>query len=160
MIIMDTYEYIPANFTCYMHLQCNRGPLSTCLDWSEICNEQVDCLDGEFDEENCWQMEINQCNDDEFRCTNGQCIPQSFYRDDSNTADCIDGSDEITSRPYKNINSCNRGIPSIGCEEHTCKHTFLTSSCQEERSRIMWMAVYSTKDDSISEECWSALNVS
>ncbi|CAF4405138.1 unnamed protein product, partial [Rotaria sp. Silwood2] len=90
-----TYEYNPNHFTCYTHLQCNRGPFPACLDWSEICDAQVNCLDGEFDEEHCWQIEINECNDNEYRCTNGQCIPQSFFRDDSNTSDCLDGSDEI-----------------------------------------------------------------
>ncbi|CAF2974366.1 unnamed protein product [Rotaria sp. Silwood2] len=93
-----TYEYNPTNFTCYTHLKCNRGPFPACLDWSEICNGQVDCLDGEFDEEHCWQLEINECNDNEYRCTNGQCIPESFFRDDINTPDCLDGSDEIQTR--------------------------------------------------------------
>ncbi|CAF3272097.1 unnamed protein product [Rotaria sp. Silwood2] len=74
-----TYEYNPYNFTCYTHLQCNRGPFPACLDWSEICDAQVNCLDEEFDEEHCWQIEINKCNDNEYRCTNGQCIPQSFF---------------------------------------------------------------------------------
>ncbi|CAF0926998.1 unnamed protein product [Rotaria sp. Silwood1] len=114
-----TYEYNPNNFTCYTHLQCNRGPFPACLDWSEICNGQVDCLDGEFDEEHCWQLEINECNDNEYRCTNGQCIPQSFFRDDRNTPDCLDGSDEI-SLNFEHSYKCNRGIPSFECEEK-CK---------------------------------------
>ncbi|CAF3392918.1 unnamed protein product [Rotaria sp. Silwood2] len=59
------YEYNPINFTCYTHLQCNRGPFPACLDWSEVCNGQFDCLDGKFDEEHCWQLEINECNDNE-----------------------------------------------------------------------------------------------
>ncbi|CAF3528930.1 unnamed protein product [Rotaria sp. Silwood1] len=101
-----TYEYNPNNFTCYTHLQCNRGPFPACLDWSEICNGQVDCLDGEFDEEHCWQLEINECNDNEYRCTNGQCIPQSFFRDDRNTPDCLDGSDEI-SLSFEHSYKCN-----------------------------------------------------
>ncbi|CAF5173032.1 unnamed protein product, partial [Rotaria sp. Silwood1] len=66
------YEYNPTNFTCYTHLQCNRGPFPVCLNWSEICD-----------------------GDNEYRCTNGQCIPQSFFRDDINTPDCLDGSDEV-----------------------------------------------------------------
>ncbi|CAF4777463.1 unnamed protein product [Rotaria sp. Silwood2] len=89
------YEYDPTNLTCYTHLQCNRGPFPACLDWSEICDGQVDCIDDNFDEEYCWQLEINECNDNEYRCTNGQCIPRSFFRDDDNTPDCLDGSDEV-----------------------------------------------------------------
>ncbi|CAF4934193.1 unnamed protein product, partial [Rotaria sp. Silwood2] len=58
-----TYTYHLTNFTCYIHLQCNRGPSPTCLHWTGICNGQIDCLDGEFDEEHCWQLEIKQCDD-------------------------------------------------------------------------------------------------
>jgi hypothetical protein len=46
-----TYEYYPTNFTCYTHLQCNRGPSPACLDWREICDGQIDCLNGGIDEE-------------------------------------------------------------------------------------------------------------
>jgi hypothetical protein len=42
----NTFEYNPINLTCYELLQCNRGPLPACLDWSEICNGQIDCLNG------------------------------------------------------------------------------------------------------------------
>ncbi|CAF2896120.1 unnamed protein product [Rotaria sp. Silwood2] len=78
--------------TCYTGLpKCNIGG-ERCLDWREICNGQVDCLNGE-DELNCWQMEINECRSDEFRCTNGACIPEEFFRDLS--TECADQSDEI-----------------------------------------------------------------
>ncbi|UJR19278.1 hypothetical protein I4U23_022407 [Adineta vaga] len=45
------------SLTCYISLQCYRG--SSCLDWSEICDGKIDCLDGSFDEEYCSQIEIN-----------------------------------------------------------------------------------------------------
>ncbi len=83
------YEYNPTNFTYYTHLKCNRGPFPSCLDWSEICDGKVDCLDGNFDEEHCWQLEINQCKENEYRCLNGQCIPQSFFRDNPYIPDCV-----------------------------------------------------------------------
>ena len=82
MIFIVIYEYNPTNFTCYTHLKCNRGPFPSCLDWTEICDGKIDCLDGGFDEEHCWQLEINECKDNEYRCKNGQCIPKSFYQDD------------------------------------------------------------------------------
>ncbi|CAF3755523.1 unnamed protein product [Rotaria sp. Silwood1] len=151
-----TFEYNLTNFTCYTHLQCNRGPFPACLDWSEICDGKVDCLDGEFDEEHCWQLEINECNDNEYRCINGQCISQSFFRDDINIPDCLDGSDEnqmIIEQSYK----CKTDIPSFACEEKTCLHTFMTSSCVEQRQTLLLKAVYSAKDNSTSEQCWSAL---
>ncbi|CAF3637697.1 unnamed protein product [Rotaria sp. Silwood1] len=147
-----TYKYNPTNFTCYSHLQCNRGPFPACLDWSEICNGQLDCLDSEFDEEHCWQLEINQCNDNEYQCTNGQCIPQSFFRDDSNTPDCVDGSDEpfvLTSQ----LSKCSTDEPSFECEERTCQATFLTTSCWRQRGDLLLQAIYSTKDNSTSEQC-------
>ena len=31
------------------------APLTSCLDWSEICDGKVDCLDGGRDEEECWR---------------------------------------------------------------------------------------------------------
>ena len=37
--------------SCYEHLQCNRGgdrgqTPGTCLDWREVCDGKVDCIDG------------------------------------------------------------------------------------------------------------------
>jgi hypothetical protein len=51
------HEYHPINLTCYIDLECNRGPDPSCLDWSEICDGKIDCLDGGFDEEHCWLFE-------------------------------------------------------------------------------------------------------
>ncbi|CAF4637042.1 unnamed protein product [Rotaria sp. Silwood1] len=87
------HEYKPTTLTCYTHLQCNRGSIFACLDWSEICDGIVDCQNG-VDEESCWQMEINECEDNEDRCLNGQCIPKTFFHDDPNVFECLDRSDE------------------------------------------------------------------
>ncbi|CAF1417530.1 unnamed protein product [Adineta steineri] len=104
------------HITCYIHLQCNRGHPPACLHWTEICNGQIDCLNGGVDEEYCWQLEINECNEDEHRCANGQCVPKPFFQDDTYAPDC-----------YK-----------------------------AEPSNIMWDSLYSTKDNSTSNKCWSA----
>ncbi|CAF4136103.1 unnamed protein product [Rotaria sp. Silwood2] len=114
------YEYDPTNLTCYTHLQCNRGPFPACLDWSEICDGQVDCIDDNFDEEYCWQLEINECNDNEYRCTNGQCIPRSFFRDDDNTPDCLDGSDEVLNYARTVKSSMYQCINSVKCISVNC----------------------------------------
>ena len=74
-----THPYSPTTLTCYVHLNCDRGPDSTCLDWTEICNGELNCLNGNFDEEYCWQLEMNKCNEDEFQCRTGQCISKSFF---------------------------------------------------------------------------------
>ncbi|CAF4216527.1 unnamed protein product, partial [Rotaria sordida] len=49
--------------TCYEHLHCQA--ILSYLDWREICDGKIDCLDS-FDEKNCWKLEVNDCNDNEF----------------------------------------------------------------------------------------------
>ncbi|CAF4400089.1 unnamed protein product [Rotaria sp. Silwood2] len=117
-IIFQLYShgYEPTTFTCYVHLQCNRGPAPSCLDWSEICDGKIDCMDGGYDEEYCWQLEINDCEDDEYRCSNGQCIPYAFFRDDSLTPDCLDGSDEV-SKFRDERDNCDKSGPTFACED-------------------------------------------
>ncbi|CAF5066706.1 unnamed protein product, partial [Rotaria magnacalcarata] len=51
------------------------------------------CLDGS-DEFNYWQLEINECAENEYRCHNGQCIPMEFFHDSSLNPDCLDRTDE------------------------------------------------------------------
>ncbi|CAF1642342.1 unnamed protein product, partial [Didymodactylos carnosus] len=53
-IIIATFEsksdhavpHTVTNLTCYIHLQCDRGPPPMCLDWREVCDGRIDCLDG------------------------------------------------------------------------------------------------------------------
>lgn len=63
---------------CYETLPCLSSPL--CLDWREICDGVQRCENG-IDEENCDYLEFNECEDDEFRCTNGMCIAEEFWLD-------------------------------------------------------------------------------
>ena len=51
-IIHDYYqqEYEPKTLTCYNYLKCNRGSTLACLDWSEICDGYIDCLNDGIDE--------------------------------------------------------------------------------------------------------------
>ncbi|CAF5022495.1 unnamed protein product, partial [Rotaria sp. Silwood1] len=149
------YKYNPTNLTCYTHLQCNRGHSPACLDWTEICNEQIDCLDGGFDEEHCWQLEINECNENEYRCTNGQCIPKSFFQDDIYAPDCFDGSDEFQ-ESVVTLASCDALMPSFKCEDVTCRYSPLTSSCVKKRENLIFQSMHSIKDNSTSNKCRSA----
>ncbi|CAF4262485.1 unnamed protein product [Rotaria socialis] len=89
------------NLTCYIHLECNRGGSPLCLDWREICDGRIDCLNDAADEKNCFELEINECNDDEYRCHNGLCIPRQFVNDSFQNPDCLDGTDEYDSENYK-----------------------------------------------------------
>ncbi len=36
------------------------------------------CMDG-FDEDFCKRLEFNECEDDEYRCVNGICIPDEYW---------------------------------------------------------------------------------
>lgn len=111
----DLYSPIEhTNLTCYVHLQCNRGPAPMCLDWREVCDGQIDCLDGSEDEQNCFQVELNECGNDEFRCHNGMCIPNAFLYDDELNPDCMDGTDEIQISSY--TRKCYQD-PAFRCSE-------------------------------------------
>ncbi|CAF5125317.1 unnamed protein product, partial [Rotaria sp. Silwood1] len=92
------------------------------------------CIDNKIDEENCWQLEINECNDNEYQCTNGQCISVSFFRDNIYPPDCLDGSDEYYSFPSE-----------------PCKYDPLADYSQTERKRPnMYQCINSTKCISIN----------
>ncbi|CAF1576537.1 unnamed protein product, partial [Rotaria sordida] len=104
-MINDYYKerYFNPEVNCYTHLQCNRGPSPACLDWTEICDGQVDCIDDKVDEKDCWKIEIHVCQDDEFQCSNGQCIPMAFYHDDEINEDCADMTDEHSPQLRKSL---------------------------------------------------------
>ncbi|CAF3345369.1 unnamed protein product [Rotaria sp. Silwood2] len=162
-IIHDFYlhRYEPMTLTCYVHLQCDRGSALTCLDWSEICDGKVDCLDGGRDKEHCWQLEVNDCEDDQYRCINGQCIPGTFFRDNTAIPDCLDGSDEYFKATD---NRANYAIaePVFECEDITCTHSHrfwkrpLASSCVIKPSDLLMEAMFLDKPKSVLDECWSA----
>ena len=104
--------------TCYTHLTCNYGGSEfACLDWREVCDGKVDCADGGSDEEHCFQLEMNECEENEYRCRNGLCVSHEFYRDDKANPECLDRTDEV-SGDYRH--SCAND-PSFRCEEHICE---------------------------------------
>ena len=150
------YGYRPTSLTCYTHLKCNRGSYASCLDWSEICDGKIDCLDGGQDEEHCWELEINQCKDDEYRCMNGQCIPLSFSHGFNYIHQCVDGSDmrfySTGTPPF----CSGRVEPSFQCEDRICPGRSLTSSCVKERESLLMAALWSNNDSLALKDCWSA----
>ncbi len=115
--------------TCYQFLSCYRGPGdSSCLDWREVCDGKIDCIDSiGIDEKGCFEMlELNECDAGEFRCRNGLCIPEEFLWERSVDLDCLDGSDE--NYPDKFIENCYQD-PSFRCEERTCQISLDLFAC-------------------------------
>jgi hypothetical protein len=93
-IIIGQREIVPFSETigtCYPFVNgCYRGPSPSCLDWREVCDGKMDCLNGE-DEKFCFELEINECVEDEYRCHyGGQCIPLAFVHDGLASSDCLD----------------------------------------------------------------------
>ncbi|CAF3352041.1 unnamed protein product [Rotaria sp. Silwood2] len=44
------YSNILIELPCYIHIKCDRGEKSLCLDWREVCNGRIDCIDEGLDE--------------------------------------------------------------------------------------------------------------
>ena len=113
----SSHELSNPSTTCYTYLKCKYGGSEfACLDWREVCDGKVDCADGGSDEEHCFELEMNECEENEYRCQNGLCVAREFYRDDEANPECLDRTDEGHVGYYR---SC-AGDPSFRCEEHTC----------------------------------------
>ncbi|CAF1673497.1 unnamed protein product, partial [Adineta ricciae] len=152
-------KYDPTTLTCYIHLQCYSDSSPVCLDWSDICDGVADCQNG-IDEEPCWKLELNTCEDNEYQCVNGQCIPRIFHRDDSNIFECVDQSDEsnIKYEFFKSVtNAPTFAYEDIACSLRRLPHKVkFTSSCLEKRDILLLKAMFSYTPKSVSTECWSA----
>jgi hypothetical protein len=151
--------------TCYNHLRCDRFVSTICLDWREVCDGKVDCIDG-IDENDCIVLEINQCTKNEFQCGNGMCIPLTFFNRYS--TECLDGTDTLDS--YQAM--CNEE-PGFRCEETTCRSSTLFSCgdgqcssfnlprggfCESDRMERYISELYSyEKNPSLSYHCWQIL---
>jgi len=61
-----------------------------CIHKVWICDGEPDCPDGEDETDST--CNANECQDDQFRCSNGKCIEQREKCDGTNH--CTDGSDE------------------------------------------------------------------
>lgn len=134
-------HYNPTSLTCYTHLTCNRRSRSICLDWTEICDDHIDCLNDAVDEKQCWQLYVNECQEDEFRCRNGQCISKIFLDDHSFGLECLDQSDKRTvSRQLDRLASEE---PIFFSEDIQCSVRFsvqritVTSSCVPKRNYLL-----------------------
>ncbi|CAF1673442.1 unnamed protein product, partial [Adineta ricciae] len=150
---------------CYIHMKCDRSGSSLCLDWREICDGRIDCLNGGVDEAFCFEMEKNECTDDEYRCHNGLCIPKDFWEDGLGEAECLDRSDERPDVSY--LRNCYQD-PRFHCEEHTCRSNWHEFSCgdgqcvqkfdQCHSGRHILLIESMTKQGELSTQCWIAMS--
>ena len=118
--------------TCYVHLQCNCGEPSICLDWRAICNGRIDCIDGGADEAECSQLEFNICNEDELRCHTGVCIPKEFSYSADKTIEimeCLDTTNQSVYHP-RAFDQCFTD-PRMLYEEQMCRPGSKIFACSD-----------------------------
>ena len=139
--------------TCYTYLKCNHTVFSVCLDWSDICDGKIDCIDDGIDERDCWQLEINQCQENEHRCADGQCVQKSILNDLNFIPVCLDRSDQVLQEYDYRVYCFLNLRSSILCEDSTCDLVGLTRSCIEERFKSIEKSIYSKMDMSVTENC-------
>jgi hypothetical protein len=108
--IWDMQRY--SDIVCYTTLNCDSGLL--CLDWRDICDGVQHCMYG-YDEENCDKLEFNECEDDEYRCANGMCIPDEYFLDGEH--DCADTTDE---KEMFDDSKCTFAEASFECDDRMC----------------------------------------
>ncbi|CAF0803116.1 unnamed protein product [Adineta steineri] len=136
----NTQKY--GKILCYKTLICDHGPL--CLDWRDINDGTQQCSYG-YDEENWDKLEFNECEDDEFRCTNGMCIPQEFWLDGH--VDCMDWSDELDQSSKE---SCSFTPNAMECDEHICpRHSYSCGDgqCVDWITRMAFQQIFPAKND-------------
>lgn len=151
-------------------MNCQRNNISWCLDWREVCDGKADCWPNPVDEQHCQILERNECASNEYRCFNGQCIPEIFLLDKSFISDCIDDSDEdiLENRLYKNLCIIG-GNPSFRCTDTKCPHwsfyveTVDDQECSPSYSRINLFEKFErrllspTANTHINEKCWATM---
>jgi hypothetical protein len=149
--------------TCYINIKCNRGGSSICLDWREICNGQIDCLNNGEDEKECFQLELNECNLNEYRCLNGLCISKDLIDNDEHLIDCLDRS---ISKFVKYNSNCLTD-PMFVCEEYLCPPNNKQFSCGDgecveyfdkcQNGRHYLLIQSLSIQGYLSKQCWLAL---
>ncbi|CAF2727459.1 unnamed protein product [Rotaria sp. Silwood2] len=150
--------------TCYNLLECDRGAPSMCLDWREICDGRIDCFNDGVDESQCFELEINECNENEYRCHNGLCIPKRFWDDEYFEAECLDKSDllETPECPdtYLQVNmfacaenACRPDEGRFPCGDGQCVEDF--GKCRNGRHLLLAQSL--SVQGNLSYDCWIAM---
>ncbi|CAF1541144.1 unnamed protein product [Adineta ricciae] len=143
--------------TCYILLECNRNNPSICLDWREICNGRIECLNNGIDEIECFNLEINECEENEYRCHIGLCIPKIFLDMEFVGVQCLDRSDEIIrensfSSNYLSYEEyvCQPGEGQFSCGDGNCVEDF--HECENNRHLRLFQSISEQKN--LSYSCW------
>ena len=151
-------------FTCYTLLKCNRGSAFICLDWREICDGRNDCLSDGADEAQCFDLEVNECEDDEYRCHNGLCIPKDISTNGYYGVQCLDQSDALSVPNCPNFHlvfdsficeeySCRPGQGRFSCGGGQCVDDF--DECQNGRHLMLFKSM--SVQGNLSYGCWIAM---
>ncbi|CAF0938005.1 unnamed protein product [Adineta steineri] len=153
-----------ADRTCYTNIKCDRGGTLMCLDWREICNGRIDCLNGGVDEEECFQLEINECEENEYRCHHGLCLSTEISNNEQYLTDCLDRSGTMFLNYY--FSECFTD-PTFICEEHACQPGRKQFPCGDgqcvedfapcDNGRHYLLIESMSVQGNLSEECWLAL---
>ena len=148
-------HWIQTNWTCYIHLNCIRTVGMRCLDWTDICDGKVDCLNNGIDEEHCWQLEIHMCQDNEYRCYDGLCIPKYFLRAEHtfSSRNCLhtNHKNSLYSRLKE---QCLQYPNDFECHDSACSNTYLSSSCFLTPSDLSTL-LYFEATTHVPIDCWS-----
>ncbi|CAF2667080.1 unnamed protein product [Rotaria sp. Silwood2] len=155
---------ITVQVPCYALLKYHRNGQVWCLDWCEVCDGILDCFDEGIDEESCFDMEINECEDNEYRCHNGLCISDKLWQEGEGDADCLDRSDELQFVSYPDF--CFQD-PTFRCEEHTCRRNLKRFSCGDGQCVNQFTDCHNGRHDllidlmttksNLKDECWIAM---
>jgi hypothetical protein len=156
----DTIFQMP----CYVLLECHRNGWRWCLDWREVCDGIVDCFDEGLDEEYCFDMEINECKENEYRCHKGLCISSELWEEGQGDADCLDRSDEVKNAFY--ISYCFQD-PTFRCEEQSCRNRIGSFPCGDgqcvpkfdkcHNGRHLLLIESMIVQGNLTDECWIAM---
>jgi hypothetical protein len=109
----DKFEILedPSFLTCYKGIQCDSA---ICLDWRQICDGSVNCKNAEDEPDECLLLETNECENDEYRCRCGSCIPKTFLIDFG--YDCMDLSDEADTYFTSLVDYSCYSSPTLVCD--------------------------------------------
>ena len=153
------YPYESTTRTCYNNLVCNSGSDLLCLDWRNICDGQIDCFNNGIDEKNCWELQVNECNYGEYRCTDGQCIPESFLIETNVAFGCLDEpkGEHIRFTYVSN----NQREPTIATEDVRClkngrAELLFLNTCQISSQNYIIEAIFTIKSNATPDDCWYA----